>query len=177
MSEKEQEKQIVPEHDEVIHITFVEHYEAHDKREESKQFRATKKAMHKEGLGCYIGNGRCKGNIEIHHNIIEWSASTEIDMAKVLAAHPNFDGVDGRYQMLPLCAKHHRGAGGYGIHGTPYPIWILQKYMTEEALDDFERAVEAELAKKKGVVSHPKKEQFVDGDVIERGTHGNKTPQ
>jgi hypothetical protein len=30
-----------------------------------------------------------------------------------------------------------------------YPIWKLQKYMNEEALNDFENAVEEELKKRK----------------------------
>jgi hypothetical protein len=138
------EKKITPEHDEVIHTTYVEHYEAHEKREETPLFKKTKKDMHNDGVKCWIDNGRCEGTVEIHHNIIEWSAATEIDWEIVRQIYPWFKDVDQREQMLGLCAKHHRHKG-YGIHLVPYPIWVLQKFMNEEALDDFERAVQEKL--------------------------------
>jgi hypothetical protein len=135
-----------PEHDDVTHIEFVAHYEEHAPRNESSSFRAIKKKMHDEKVPCYIGNGRCEGNIEIHHNIIEWSAATEVDWEKVKTETkaPFFSDPDTRINMQALCEKHHRHKG-FGIHLVPYPIWILQKYMKEEALDDFETAVKKEL--------------------------------
>jgi hypothetical protein len=104
--------------------------------------------MHEERVPCFINNGKCEGHIEIHHNIIEWSAATEVDWEKVQKDHPNFHNVDDRYQMMALCEKHHRHKG-FGIHTTPKPIWILQKYMTEEALEKFEKAVKEQLYKNK----------------------------
>jgi hypothetical protein len=141
------DKKITPEHDEIIKLTVIEHYEAHEKREESSLFRKTKKHMHDNHVGCFINNGKCEGNIEIHHGIIEWSAASEVDWDKVKNDYPNFTNVDQEIQMMGLCEKHHRHAG-FGIHTTPYPIWILQKYMNEEALDDFERVVKEHLNKK-----------------------------
>jgi hypothetical protein len=163
------EKLLVPEHDELIKAAFVEHYEEHEKRKESAQFRHTKKAMHDDGLKCWVGNGRCVGHVEIHHNIIEWSAETEVDLTKVKADYPEWDGIDGRFQMIPLCEKHHRWKG-FGKHTTPEPIWKLQRYMKEEALDDFERAVFEKL--------YTKEEQMKHGyiDVKENITNGDKTP-
>jgi hypothetical protein len=142
------EKKIVEEHDEILKLTVIEHYEEHEKRTESTLFRKTKKHMHDNHVGCFINNGKCEGKIEIHHNVIEWSAATEVDWEKVKLDYPNFTDVDQEIQMMGLCEKHHRHAG-FGIHTTPYPIWILQKYMTEEALDDFERAVKEQLYKNK----------------------------
>jgi len=133
-----------PEHNEVIHTTYLAHYEEHEKRTESPLFKLTKKHMHEEHVGCWIDNGKCEGNIEIHHNIIEWSAATEVNWKKIQLDYPWFSNVDQEGQMRGLCEKHHRHKG-FGIHTTPYPIWILQKYMTTEALEDFEKAVKEEL--------------------------------
>jgi len=140
------EKKITPEHDEVIHEVFVEHYEAHEKRTESASFRAIKKKMHEEHEPCWIGNGKCEGHIEIHHAIIEWSADTETDWEKVKEYYkaPFFGDPDTRLNMMALCEKHHRHKG-FGIHTTPYPIWILQKFMKADALEDFEKAVKEKL--------------------------------
>jgi hypothetical protein len=137
----------VEEHDEIINTTYVAHYESHEDREESKLFKKTKKEIHKENIPCFINNGKCEGGIEIHHNIIEWSAQNGVDWEKVQKDHPEFNDIDERYQMMALCEKHHRHKG-FGIHTTPYPIWILQKYMNDEALEDFENAVMEKLYKK-----------------------------
>lgn len=136
---------IVKEHDEVRTFTELSHYEAHPERKESSAFKKLKDQLHKEGAKCFINNGKCEGGIEIHHNIIEFSASEGIDWKKVQKDYPNFTNVDSFMgNMLPLCQKHHREPG-FGIHYVTYPIWILQKYMDKEALDDFERAVDVQL--------------------------------
>lgn len=137
---------ITKEHDEIITLKFVEHYEDHEQRSESAEFRKVKRKLHEEKVPCWIGNGKCEGNLEVHHLFVEWSAATEIDLEKVKKEHPNFTGVDCRENMMVLCEKHHRHKG-YGIHTTPYPIWELQKYMNDEALEDFENAVKKELYK------------------------------
>jgi hypothetical protein len=139
---------IVPAHTDIRRLIEVDHYEAHEKRTESAEFRRIKKELHEAGVGCWIGNGRCEGGLEIHHNIIEYSAITEVDINKVRAEHPDFKDVDCKEQMLVLCEKHHRGKG-FGIHDMTYPIWQLQKYMTPEALDHFESAVKAEIEAEK----------------------------
>jgi hypothetical protein len=50
--------------------------------------------------------------------------------------------------MMDLCTRHHRGKYT-GIHNMSYNIWILQKYMNQEALEDFENAVQEQLKKDK----------------------------
>lgn len=137
---------IVKAHSQIKHIVEVAHYEDHEQRTESTEFKKVKKHFHDEHAKCYINNGRCEGSIEIHHNIIEYSASTEVDWDKVREEFPNVTSVDDLDQMLPLCRKHHRDPG-FGIHDMEYPIWRLQKYMTEEALDKFEADVKKALAK------------------------------
>lgn len=139
------ETKIVPAHNDVRTLVEVAHYEEHGKRTESAEFRRVKRELHEAGVGCWVGQ-RCEGGLEVHHNIIEYSAMSEVDINKVRADHPEFKDVDCKEQMMVLCSKHHRGKG-FGIHDMTYPIWQLQKYMTPEALDRFESAVHAELAK------------------------------
>jgi hypothetical protein len=136
----------VPEHDEIKQLSELAHYEAHPERTESKLFKQVKEHMHKENIPCFINNKYCEGDVEIHHNIIEYSAASAVDWDKVKQDHPEFTDVDQRYQMIALCSKHHRGKYT-GIHNVTYPIWILQKYMNEEALEDFENAVKQQLQK------------------------------
>lgn len=140
------EKKIVPAHDQHETLEEVIHYEDHEKRTESAEFRNAKKKLHAEKKGCFIGNGRCSGHLEVHHSIIEYSASSEVDWDKVRKDFPNVSDVDDIDQMMVLCEKHHRGTGT-GIHKISYPAWIMQKYLSEEALDKFEAAV-AEMIKK-----------------------------
>lgn len=137
---------IVQEHNEVKQLHELEHYESHPQRTESSEFRQIKKQMHEEGCKCFVDNGYCVGQIEIHHSIIEYSASTEVDWELVKKDFPNFDHVDDKDQMMPLCYKHHQGKYT-GIHKISYPIWILQKYMLKDALADFEKAVKEQIKK------------------------------
>lgn len=130
---------LVPAHDEIRHLLEVDHYEVHAHRTESEEFKKVKKGMHDEGLTCFINNGKCDGQLEIHHGIIEYSAASEVDWNKVNQDYPNFKDVDGRYQMVPLCEKHHRRPG-FGVHYLTEPIWRLQKYMNPEALEKWEKA-------------------------------------
>jgi hypothetical protein len=137
----ENEKKITKAHDQFETLHEVIHYEDHDKRTESAEFRRVKKELHANHTPCWINNGRCEGDLEVHHNIIEYSASTEVDWDKIHADYPEFVDVDCGFQMRVLCEKHHRGIGT-GIHKISYPAWILQKYLKPEALEKFEKAVD-----------------------------------
>lgn len=142
---------IVVEHDMFRTLHEVIHYPTHEQREESEEFREVKKSLHAEGVKCFIDNGRCEGALEVHHNIIEWATSNEIDWEKV-EKEMGFHSVDSRKQMLVLCAKHHRGKGT-GIHECSFPAWILQKFLTPQGLEAFEKAVEQ--LKHKKAIQHP----------------------
>lgn len=135
------EKKIVPAHDQFETLREVIHYEDHDKRTESSEFRAVKKKIHAAKTPCFINNGYCEGQLEVHHDIIEYSASSEVDWDKVHVDHPEFTDVDSEYQMMVLCKKHHTGVGT-GKHRISNPAWILQKYLKPEALAKFEAAVQ-----------------------------------
>lgn len=134
------EREITPEHTEVEHEEYVEHYEGHPKRVESALFRKTKKDMHAHPKGCWVGNGKCDGGIQIHHNEIEYSAESEIDWEKVHIDFPSFNDVDQEEQMLELCEKHHTWKA-FGKHHVPEPIYKLQRYYKQEILDKYEREV------------------------------------
>jgi hypothetical protein len=141
-------KKIVEEHNEIRHLVELNHYEAHEERKESSEFRRVKKEIVSKNPKCFIDNGYCEGDIEIHHSIIEFSAHKGVDWDRVKADFPNFDHIDDKDQMMPLCRKHHRDKYT-GIHQVTYPIWILQKYMNKEALEDFERVVKEQIQKVK----------------------------
>lgn len=149
---------LVPEHNQVITEVVVEHYEGHPQREETATFRKTKKHMHANGVKCWVDNGRCDGGIQIHHNVIEYSASSEVDWKKVQADFPSFTDVDQEIQMMGLCEKHHVWKG-FGKHFVPSPIFKLQRYMLENPLDDYERAVWEVMFK-----DHDNKEEDVSKD-------------
>lgn len=130
---------IVVAHDDIRHLVDIIHYEDHPAREESAEFVAIRKHFHDIGAKCFIDNGYCEGHIEIHHNEIEYSASTEVDWEHI-KADLGFDHVDAEEQMLPLCHKHHMSPGT-GIHMITTPAWKLQKYLKSEVLAKFEAAV------------------------------------
>lgn len=136
------EKRIVKAHDEVRTMKVIRHYEDHAERSESAEFRRAKHDLHAKGAECYIDNGFCEGQLEVHHNVIEYSASTEVDWAKVKRDFPNVDSVDDVDQMLVICKKHHTGRF-HGIHEMDYPTWVLQRYMTRKALLALEEKVAA----------------------------------
>jgi hypothetical protein len=135
---------IVPAHTDVRRLIEVDHYEDHEKRTESAEFKRVKDELHKEHVGCWIGNGRCEGGLEIHHNIVEYATLSEVDFAKVQAKFPFMTTPENKQGMQVLCRKHHRDPI-FGKHYTTEPEWILQAFMREEALDHFELAGYTEL--------------------------------
>lgn len=137
---------LVPAHTEIRHLLEVDSYGAHAHRTESEEFKQVKHQMHQEKCQCYINNGRCEGQIEIHHSVIEYAGSSEVDWDKIHQDHPDFKDVDSRFQMMALCEKHHRKPG-FGVHYLTQNIWLLQKYMKPDALDAWEKATEAALKK------------------------------
>lgn len=132
-------KHIVAAHDQVRQLLEVIHYPDHPKRTESEEYKRNRAKLHAEGCKCYIDNGFCQGPIQIHH-LIEWATANEVDWEKVKKDR-GYDHVDDMKNLMPLCEKHHQWVG-FGIHEITYPAWLLQKYMTKEALELFEKAVQ-----------------------------------
>src|SRR5690242_21202813 len=103
------DKKIVPEHVQVRQITEVAYYPAHEGRYESPEFKKIKREFKEEHARCWINNGYCEGDIETHHDIIEYATGNGIDWEKVKADYPDVDHVDDKQQMMELCSRHHRG--------------------------------------------------------------------
>lgn len=131
---------VVHAHDQYNVLHEVIHYPEHPRRTESEEFIENRKKLHESGAKCFIDNGYCEGQLEIHHNVIEWALSNAVDWDKVKRDH-GFDHVDAMGNLLPLCHRHHQGVGT-GIHKISYPAWIAQKYMKKEDLELFEKAVQ-----------------------------------
>lgn len=104
-------------------------------RRESGRFERTKHHLVKVlQTPCWICGTH--ENLEVHHFHCEWSMSDSQDWeVKMRRNHPNFDWstftkpedfVDSEYNMMILCAKHHRGKD-HGIHAMTYPAWVAQR--------------------------------------------------
>ena len=83
---------------------------------------------------CYICGS--KTNRELHHFHVEWAFAGAVDWDKMKTLYPDFnwatfktaeDFVDSEYNMMVLCATHHR-LKNRGIHSMPYPLWIMQRH-------------------------------------------------
>lgn len=109
-------------------------YPDHLPRTESPMFARTKRHLvHDLDTPCWICG--TKEGREVHHFHVEWADADGVDWDRMRTLHPGFDWstfkvpadfVDSPYNMLVLCAKHHRGKG-HGIHLLPYPVWIMQR--------------------------------------------------
>jgi len=100
--------------------------------------RTRAKLIDHDKLGCFICGTR--EHLELHHAKIEYSLSEAVDWNKVRADHQDFnwesflsdtDFIDSEYNGMVLCAKHHRDPV-CGIHHTPYPFWIAQRYVKDD---------------------------------------------
>lgn len=131
-------------HTRTVNLKVLEFYPDHEPREDDeyyKFFNKTRKAMKKANkLKCYIcGANHTDTQIELHHNIIEYSLTNGIDVDKFKKLHPeyNINTTDDFLRfcqqegnLLPLCVKHHRSSGG--IHCMTYPQWIAQRYWKDD---------------------------------------------
>jgi hypothetical protein len=126
--------EIAHEHEEKMQIQIDIFYPDHPPRTESALFRQTKHHLVKVlDTSCWVCGS--KDSREVHHFHAEWADSDGIDWYKMKVLHPNFDWstfteasdfIDSEYNMVVLCAKHHRHKD-HGIHLLPYPIWIMQR--------------------------------------------------
>jgi len=137
-------RKILPTRDEVRHIIDIIHYAQRPERQESSEFSHNKKELHekiKAGLidACFINNGHCEGQTEIHHLYVEYSAWTGIDILKVKKV-VDIEDADSLLNLIPLCRKHHMGVGT-GIHFVTWSSFQLQKFMNDESIALFEAAV------------------------------------
>lgn len=138
-------------HDEIRHLIDVIHYDDHPARVESSLFRHNKQELHRQiDIGeipaCFINNGHCEGQTEIHHWLVEYSAGNEVEwniiqlMLKNYGIITNIANPDEKINLVPLCHKHHMGTGT-GIHMITFPAWILQKFLNQKNIALFEAAI------------------------------------
>jgi hypothetical protein len=156
------ERLIVPSHDEVRHLLDLIHYDDHPKRVESAMFRHNKELLHKmikEGKKepCFIHNGFCEGQTEIHHYFVEYSAGTAVDW-NLVQSLALINDPDEMPNLIPLCHKHHMGVGT-GIHMVSFPAWIMQKFLNQKNIVLFETAI-----KHLKEVQHPNHEDKTHDD-------------
>lgn len=124
------------EHEVTEDIKIDIYYPDHAPRTESALFERTKHHLvHELDTPCYVCGS--KDNREVHHFFVEWAYANAVDWDIMHKLHPDFhwdtfktpeDFIDDPYNMMILCAKHHREKD-HGIHMLPYPIWVVQKVL------------------------------------------------
>ncbi len=127
-------------------------YPDHPPRTESELYRRTHKHLtHELNLPCLVCGKRQPETVtETHHYYVEWAAMAAVDWIRFGELAQNFYNpqtgvnvgmafdwtevrkdpsifVDSAYNMVVLCAEHHRSST-YGIHHVPVPEWLLQAY-------------------------------------------------
>ena len=115
-------------------LTVDIYYPDHPPRVESSLFRHTRhQLLEVEKRGCWVCGVRAQ--LEVHHFHVEWADAEGVDWVRMRQLHPRFhwqtfkepaDFVDAPYNMMVLCADHHRHRDR-GIHMLPYPIWVMQR--------------------------------------------------
>lgn len=121
------------EHELREHLDVDIYYPDHPPRTESALYRETHHLMiYVEKRPCWVCG--TLEHRETHHFHIEWADANGVDWDRMRKLHPDFnwskfkeatDFVDSAYNMMVLCADHHRHRDR-GIHMLPYPIWIMQ---------------------------------------------------
>ena len=126
-------------HEQRTTLHIVECVPSHEPRETDPHyhvFNETRARLKKLGLlKCWIGNEDCAGQIELHHDKVEFSLANGVDISKFHEAFPEFTGktdleffewIEGEAGLLPLCRLHHIGV--LGTHVLPGPLWLPQKF-------------------------------------------------
>lgn len=126
-------------HDQKITLHIVEHYPSHEPRAGDPHyhfFNAARARLQKLGkLTCWVGNHECAGQIELHHDKVEFALANGVDVARFAKLYPEFGiigdddflrAIESEGNLTPLCKRHH--TGNLGIHCLPYPVWLPQRF-------------------------------------------------
>lgn len=119
-------------HDQTVTLHIVEHYPAHEPRENDPHYAAFHRArerMKRAGLlRCVIAGCTFPGPIELHHSHVEFALQNGVDIGKLDEAYglhldeASFaDWINSPANLEALCPQHHRGA--LGVHCLPGPVW------------------------------------------------------
>jgi len=138
-----------------ISFTFPEH-EPREMDPHYHVFSAARRRLKRLGaLKCWIDNADCRGAIELHHSLVEFSLANIVDVDHFRELYPEFhiegdaaflDWINSEGNLLPLCAMHHRGV--LGIHSILYSGWVVQRFMKEGVTAPQRRTVSAVRSKK-----------------------------
>lgn len=123
---------MTPSHDSNVSIRFIERYPAHEPREQDphyKYFHQAHDRMKKAGLlKCNVLSVTHYGQIELHHDKVEFAHINDIDESKfneLYGLHLSDEEfqiyVESEGNLEPLCTEHHRGVSG--VHSLPEPEW------------------------------------------------------
>lgn len=135
-------------HDQPTTNRYVVHFPPHPAREDDphyKDFNAIHKAWKADPdkWQCAIGKHRhdftecdLTQPLELHHAHVEFSLQNGIDLAWLAADYPGIDQpdevgawVESADNLLVLCVRHHRGAGG--IHHASASDFEAEKYVRD----------------------------------------------
>ncbi len=115
------------------------YYPDHPPRKESALFAKSRhNVIEIKKTPCFICGSH--DNPELHHFHVEWAFADGIDWDKMKTLYPDFDWstfksaedfVDSEYNMMVLCATHHR-LKNRGIHNLPYPLFIMQRHKRDD---------------------------------------------
>jgi hypothetical protein len=119
-------------HRQEVTVRFIEAWPAHEPREHDPYyhlFNAAKRRLKRQGLlRCVVDSDYHWGQIELHHDKVEFAHIEDVDVDKFNALyglHLDDEGfrefVEQEGNLEPLCCLHHRGQEG--VHSLPEPQW------------------------------------------------------
>ena len=132
---------LLPGHEHLVKDTWETelYYPDHKQRTESSLYRHNHHHLIVvEKRGCYVCHRR--QHLETHHFHCEWAFANAVDWDRMKAIHPGFawdtfhaasDFIDSVYNLLVLCAEHHRHKDR-GIHCMPFPLWQAQRFVRDD---------------------------------------------
>ena len=128
-------------HDQITTNSYVVHYPPHEPREKDPHYKDFNhyRATTKDTAVCAVGGHRtdfsdCDGGLELHHAHIEFSLQNGVDLKWLEVDYPGVSNpdevgawVESADNLVWLCEKHHRGAGG--IHHASASDFEAEKYV------------------------------------------------
>ena len=125
-------------HDQKSTIHILTHIPEHEPRESDPHYHLfiqAKKRIKEQGLWkCAIEDDLCGGQLELHHQHVEFSQIGHVDPKKVeklLGLHFESDELFQQFVESPgnlevLCVNHHRTH--YGVHVIPSALWETLRF-------------------------------------------------
>ena len=146
-------------HEQEVQIRFIERWPAHEPREKDphyKLFHQAKERLKRQGLlKCQVESDYHYGQIELHHDKVEFAHVNDIDLEKFNHAYGLHltdeafqEYVEQEGNLEPLCTLHHRGQEG--VHSLPEPEWQVLRVSS-----DPKHVITALSNNEIGVVSDP----------------------